>query len=85
MATFVLDPQTDVYPWAAGHTWQSWRNRYRKKQDYFDPIIDGFVATRQRNGDGKVSPLFLFKGDDTLLSAFYAPFGFGDFSLIGSW
>ncbi|KAF8610335.1 hypothetical protein BDV93DRAFT_540154 [Ceratobasidium sp. AG-I] len=48
-----LCDRTDVYPWAAGHTWQSWRNRYRKKQDYFDPIIDGFVVTRQHSGDGK--------------------------------
>ncbi|CAE6456516.1 unnamed protein product [Rhizoctonia solani] len=48
-----LCERTDVYPWAAGHTWQSWRNRYRKKQDYFDPIIDKYVQTRQGNGDRK--------------------------------
>ncbi|KAG8734063.1 hypothetical protein FRC11_012666, partial [Ceratobasidium sp. 423] len=48
-----LCERTDIYPWAAGHTWQSWRNRYRKKQDYFDPIIDRYVQTRQGNGDKK--------------------------------
>ncbi|CAE6503601.1 unnamed protein product [Rhizoctonia solani] len=48
-----LCERTDIYPWASGHTWQSWRNRYRKKQDYFDPIIDRYVQTRQDNGDSK--------------------------------
>ena len=33
------------YPWAARHTWQSWRERYRKRQDFFDPIIERIVAT----------------------------------------
>ncbi|KEP53092.1 Rap1 myb domain protein [Rhizoctonia solani 123E] len=42
-----------IYPWASAHTWQSWRNRYRKKQDYFDPIIDKYVQIRQDNGDSK--------------------------------
>ncbi|KAG8720071.1 hypothetical protein FRC08_001246 [Ceratobasidium sp. 394] len=35
------------------HTWQSWRNRYRKRQDYFDPIINDYAARRQHTGDGK--------------------------------
>ncbi|CAE6423446.1 unnamed protein product [Rhizoctonia solani] len=48
-----LCERTDIYPWAAGHTWQSWRNRYRKKQDYFDPIIDKYSQTRQSDGDRK--------------------------------
>ncbi|KAG9101508.1 hypothetical protein FRC06_002972 [Ceratobasidium sp. 370] len=48
-----LCDRTDIYPWAAGHTWQSWRNRYRKRQAYFDPIIDDYAARRQHNGDGK--------------------------------
>ncbi|KAJ1310003.1 hypothetical protein OPQ81_006759 [Rhizoctonia solani] len=48
-----LCERTDIYPWASGHTWQSWRNRYRKKQDYFDPIIDKYVETRHAHGDGK--------------------------------
>ncbi|CAE7198679.1 unnamed protein product [Rhizoctonia solani] len=48
-----LCERTDIYPWASAHTWQSWRNRYRKKQDYFDPIIDKYVQTRQDNGDNK--------------------------------
>ncbi|CUA75105.1 hypothetical protein RSOLAG22IIIB_01747 [Rhizoctonia solani] len=48
-----LCERTDIYPWASAHTWQSWRNRYRKKQDYFDPIIDKYVQTRQDNGDSK--------------------------------
>ncbi|KAL5635788.1 hypothetical protein ACGC1H_004552 [Rhizoctonia solani] len=49
-----LCERTDIYPWASAHTWQSWRNRYRKKQDYFDPIIDKYVQIRQDNGDSKV-------------------------------
>ncbi|QRW00427.1 BRCA1 carboxy-terminus (BRCT) domain protein [Ceratobasidium sp. AG-Ba] len=48
-----LCDRTDIYPWAAAHTWQSWRNRYRKKQEYFDPIIDDYAAKRQHSGDGK--------------------------------
>ncbi|KAG9100548.1 hypothetical protein FS749_014626 [Ceratobasidium sp. UAMH 11750] len=48
-----LCDRTDIYPWAAGHTWQSWRNRYRKRQDYFDPIINDYAARRQHTGDGK--------------------------------
>ncbi|KAL5635789.1 hypothetical protein ACGC1H_004552 [Rhizoctonia solani] len=48
-----LCERTDIYPWASAHTWQSWRNRYRKKQDYFDPIIDKYVQIRQDNGDSK--------------------------------
>ncbi|KAI6012046.1 hypothetical protein EDC04DRAFT_2716718, partial [Pisolithus marmoratus] len=27
------------WPWARHHTWQSWRERYKKNAKYFDPKI----------------------------------------------
>lgn len=31
------------YTWAQRHTWHSWRNRYNKHKDRFDPKIEGYV------------------------------------------
>lgn len=30
------EQENDKWPWSKFHTWQSWRERYRKNQDYFD-------------------------------------------------
>jgi len=31
--------ENNQWPWSKYHTWQSWRERYRKNQDYFDRQI----------------------------------------------
>ncbi|OCB89649.1 hypothetical protein A7U60_g3126 [Sanghuangporus baumii] len=41
------------YPWAANHPWQSWRNRYRSKQDLFDAWIDDVISLHPPHPDGK--------------------------------
>lgn len=30
----------DEYEWVNRHTWQSWRERYKRHQEEFDPIIE---------------------------------------------
>ncbi|KAI6037840.1 hypothetical protein EDC04DRAFT_2092649 [Pisolithus marmoratus] len=35
------------WPWARHHTWQSWRERYKKNAKYFDPKI---LRYQQRHG-----------------------------------
>ncbi|KAL5490585.1 hypothetical protein ACEPAI_5418 [Sanghuangporus weigelae] len=41
------------YPWAANHPWQSWRNRYRSKQDLFNAWIDDVLGVYPPHPDGK--------------------------------
>ncbi|KAL5511930.1 hypothetical protein ACEPAH_5148 [Sanghuangporus vaninii] len=41
------------YLWAANHPWQSWRNRYRSKQDLFDAWIDDVLSLHPPHPDGK--------------------------------
>jgi hypothetical protein len=36
--------QAETYPWAIRHSWQSWRERYVKNQDTFDPHITRAVT-----------------------------------------
>ena len=31
-----MKQENNQWPWSKFHTWQSWRERYRKHQDYFD-------------------------------------------------
>ena len=42
--------------WALRHTWQSWRERYKKRAQQLDPVIDRLVAANPRvagdNGKG---------------------------------
>ncbi|KAI6110269.1 hypothetical protein EDD16DRAFT_1898001 [Pisolithus croceorrhizus] len=42
-----LGAQFPEYIWAARHTWHSWRERYKKNRDYFDPIIAKIAETLQ--------------------------------------
>ncbi|KAJ6502215.1 hypothetical protein C8R45DRAFT_612567 [Mycena sanguinolenta] len=42
MNNFEMDPEE--YSWAGRHTWQSWRERYRKRQDWFDDRIAALAA-----------------------------------------
>ena len=39
--------------WAKRHTWQSWRERYRKNRERLDPVIDELVKKRPPPTDGK--------------------------------
>ncbi|KAL5528958.1 hypothetical protein ACEPAG_4932 [Sanghuangporus baumii] len=41
------------YPWAANHPWQSWRNRYRSKQDLFNKWIVDVLSVYPPHPDGK--------------------------------
>lgn len=47
----IQDPEH--YGWVRRHTWQSWRNRYVKDQDRFDPKIDRFVKRNPHYKEGK--------------------------------
>ncbi|KDQ18710.1 hypothetical protein BOTBODRAFT_29087 [Botryobasidium botryosum FD-172 SS1] len=38
-----LCARTDEYPWAANHTWESWRNRYKKNREKYDVEIAKWV------------------------------------------
>ncbi|KAG8711975.1 hypothetical protein FRC08_015189 [Ceratobasidium sp. 394] len=29
--------------WSSGHTWQSWRERYKKKKSQLDPLIEAYI------------------------------------------
>ncbi|RPD55682.1 hypothetical protein L226DRAFT_617072 [Lentinus tigrinus ALCF2SS1-7] len=39
--------------WARRHPWMSWRERYKKNQERFDPIIDALVKKNPPPPDGK--------------------------------
>ncbi|KAG1865406.1 hypothetical protein F4604DRAFT_1928554 [Suillus subluteus] len=39
-----LADEPEYRGWAKRHTWQSWRERYRKNRVRFDPIIAGYAA-----------------------------------------
>jgi hypothetical protein len=46
-------PQTDLYPWSARHSWQSWLERYKKNADRLDPPIEAVVAGENINAYAK--------------------------------
>lgn len=35
----ILEANSKTWPWSKSHPWQSWRERYRKNQEYFDHRI----------------------------------------------
>jgi len=42
----LCDPDNEaIYPWASSHTWNSWSNRYRKNQEYFDRNISRYLES----------------------------------------
>ncbi|EIW60963.1 uncharacterized protein TRAVEDRAFT_46200 [Trametes versicolor FP-101664 SS1] len=41
------------YEWAARHTWESWKERYKKRFEIMDPIIDEIVRQNPPPADGK--------------------------------
>ncbi|KAH8117639.1 hypothetical protein DFH11DRAFT_1504313 [Phellopilus nigrolimitatus] len=43
----------DQYAWAGRHSWQSWQNRYKKNMEFFDGMINTFLATEPPHPDGK--------------------------------
>lgn len=48
-----LCERADLYPWAARHTWQSWRNRYKKNQIRLDTMIESWVEKNPQPVMGK--------------------------------
>ncbi|KIO22736.1 hypothetical protein M407DRAFT_78888, partial [Tulasnella calospora MUT 4182] len=48
-----LCERTDLYPWAAKHTWQSWRNRYKKNQNRIDAMTEVWVQNNPQPVMGK--------------------------------
>jgi hypothetical protein len=60
---FLLDVITNIFTgqaqenpdmaWVKRHSWQSWRERYRKRQDIFDPRIERYVELDPPRDDGK--------------------------------
>src|ERR1700742_4310658 len=45
--------QTDLYPWAARHSWQSWLERYKKNANRLDPLIEEAVEENNIDPYGK--------------------------------
>jgi len=43
----------EEYHWASRHTADSWRERYKKRQQYFDPLIEDYVRRNPPKADGK--------------------------------
>ncbi|KLO19605.1 hypothetical protein SCHPADRAFT_50172 [Schizopora paradoxa] len=41
------------YEWAKNHPWQSWRQRYGKKQAYFDDMIENILVVNPPDPSGK--------------------------------
>lgn len=41
------------YTWVTRHTWQSWRERYKKNASRLDKIIDNIVSTTKPNPGGE--------------------------------
>jgi len=48
-----LCQRIDDYPWAARHSWQSWRNRYRSRQLIFDMDINKWLRLNPQPQGGK--------------------------------
>lgn len=59
----------EAFKWASRHTYQSWRDRYYKNQEYFNPIIERIAAREKptkkqiwkedrRRGNGKYGRMF---------------------------
>jgi hypothetical protein len=45
--------QNNDMKWVKAHTWQSWREHYKKGQAQFDPIIEEYVEADPPRDDGK--------------------------------
>ncbi|KAI8974201.1 hypothetical protein BD414DRAFT_580896 [Trametes punicea] len=39
-----LEDKADGMPWVKRHSWQSWRERYKKNQDYFNWAVSQYLA-----------------------------------------
>ncbi|PCH38508.1 hypothetical protein WOLCODRAFT_136314 [Wolfiporia cocos MD-104 SS10] len=48
-----LGEDFEDFQWALRHTEQSWRERYRKRQETFDPVIEHIVEQNPPREDGK--------------------------------